>query len=143
MTGFNHTLAGTAIAMAIKEPLLIAPLALVSHFVMDSLPHFGRHPKLVPYNRAFKIYLIIEAILCVIALAFAISLLPSAWFALAVGAAFATLPDFMWTLRGRAPDWMNPFFAFHTKIQWGERPYGWIFELVGTALLVSVLVTLS
>ena len=143
MTGFNHTLAGTAIAMAVKEPLLIAPLALLSHFVMDSLPHFGRHPKVTPYNNGFKIYLMVEAVLCVAALVFAISLEPQSWFILGLGAAFATLPDFSWPFQSRAPAWTKPFYDFHTNIQWGERPYGWIFELIGTILLVWTLVSLA
>ncbi|MBC7746749.1 hypothetical protein H7Y40_02075 [Pedobacter sp.] len=143
MTGFNHTLAGTVIALAIQQPLLIAPLAFASHFVMDSLPHFGRYPGLIPYNALFKRYLIGEAILCTAMLSFAISLSPSSWFILALGAAFATLPDFLWTLRNKAPQWTQWFFKFHTVIQWGERPYGWIYELIFTAFLISSLIRLA
>lgn len=35
-----HSLAGAAIAKKIKKPYFSWPLALVSHFVLDSLPHW-------------------------------------------------------------------------------------------------------
>src|SRR5688572_12550977 len=41
MTTSNHILAGTLIALTIKEPLLALPLAFASHFVLDALPHYG------------------------------------------------------------------------------------------------------
>ncbi len=35
-----HTLVGLAIAKQIPNPFLSAPLALLSHFVLDSIPHW-------------------------------------------------------------------------------------------------------
>lgn len=143
MTGFNHTLTGTIIALSIKEPLLIAPMAFLSHFILDSLPHFGNHPKLVPYNSIFKIYLTIEAVLCVAVLSTAIILSPENWFILIWGAAWATLPDFTWLLIKEAPRSVSWFFDFHNKIQWAERSYGWIFELVYLLFFGWILVLIT
>src|SRR5580704_14447947 len=52
MTTANHILVGSTIAVAIKQPLLALPLAFVSHFVLDSLPHFGYAR--AGYGTAFK-----------------------------------------------------------------------------------------
>lgn len=143
MTGFNHTLAGTVIALTIREPLLIAPIAFLSHFAMDALPHFGRHPKLVPYNTYFKKYLIGEAFLSVSFLALAIILSPEDRLILSWGAAWATLPDFIWLLENKSPKWLKWFFIFHKHIQWGEHVKGWIYELIALITLTSLLFLLT
>src|SRR5690348_3620935 len=55
MTGYNHAMTGVAIALAVRQPLLAAPLAFASHFLLDITPHFGGTPiyeyghKLFPY----------------------------------------------------------------------------------------------
>jgi hypothetical protein len=43
MTATNHMLAGAVVAVGLQHPLLIAPIAVLSHFVLDGLPHFGVH----------------------------------------------------------------------------------------------------
>ncbi len=40
MTGVNHMLVGGVIGATVASPLAL-PLAFVSHFVLDSLPHYG------------------------------------------------------------------------------------------------------
>ena len=143
MTGFNHTLAGTIVALSVQQPLLIIPLAFASHFVMDALPHFGNHPKLIPYNNTFKRYLVGEALACIAVLLFAIILVPEHWFILALGAAFATLPDFLWLLKDRKLPGYEWFFRFHKNIQWAEVPYGWIYEAGYFSLGILLLVGLA
>ena len=143
MTGLNHTLVGSAIALALKNPLLIVPAALLSHFICDAVPHFGDHPKLVPYNPAFQKYLKVEAVLCVAAVLFVVLLSPENWFILGLGIAFATLPDFLWPFIGKLPAWTEPFYRFHTNIQWGERSYGWIYELVYATLFIWLIIILA
>src|SRR5690242_2115662 len=41
MTATNHALSGAVIALAVKNPVLAIPLAFVSHFVLDLLPHYN------------------------------------------------------------------------------------------------------
>ena len=41
MTTTAHALTGAAIAVVIKKPKLAIPLAFLSHFACDALPHFG------------------------------------------------------------------------------------------------------
>jgi hypothetical protein len=40
MTGFNHGMTGAVIALAVKRPELAVPLAFLSHFAQDAIPHF-------------------------------------------------------------------------------------------------------
>lgn len=143
MTGFNHTLAGATIALIVHEPILVAPLAFLSHFLLDMMPHFGRHPKFTPYSEAFKKYLLLDAMLCVVVLGFAISLAPELWLVIAWGAAWATLPDFLWFIRPYTNKKLEWFYTFHERIQWGERPYGWIYELLYTAVGIALLLRID
>ncbi len=41
MTGTNHFLVGAGIGLTFSQPVAAIPLAFVSHFVLDALPHFG------------------------------------------------------------------------------------------------------
>jgi len=141
MTGFNHTLAGCIIAVITPAPL-VPFVAFASHFLLDATPHFGRNPQYKPYTKKFKRLLVVDAFACTASLLLAIYLFPDKWFILGVGALFSTLPDFMWLLRGRV-DWLRPFFRFAGWVQWGERPYGWIFELLYCGAFVLILLALA
>lgn len=141
MTGFNHTLTGAIVAVVVPAPLV--PLAaFVSHFICDAFPHFGNHPTITPHSRNLKNLIIADGMLCVIALLFAIWLFPDKWFVIGLGAFFACLPDFMWIFKRQlhTPQW---FLRFSSWIQWGERPWGWILELLYAAIFVSLLILLS
>lgn len=141
MTGFNHTLAGALAAVIVPAP--IAPIvALVSHFIFDAFPHFGRHPKLYPYTKGFKWLLVGDAALCIAALALALLLFPDRWLMILICTFVSTLPDFLWPLDGKVK-WMQPFFKFASDIQWGERPWGWILELIYGAIFTTWLILLS
>lgn len=141
MTGFNHTLAGCIIAVIVPAPL--APfVAFASHFVLDATPHFGRSHRFVPYNKDFIRFLVVDGLLCVAALVFSISRFPHLWWLMIICAAAATLPDFMWLLKHRVK-WLNGFFRFAHWIQWGERPWAWIFDLAYGMIFVTILLKLS
>src|SRR3989344_5118400 len=53
MTVANHAAMGAVIALSIKEPVLVLPLAIISHYVLDALPHFG-YPGGGGFGEAFK-----------------------------------------------------------------------------------------
>lgn len=142
MTGFNHTLAGALAAVLL--PAALAPVvALASHFALDSLPHFGRDPRIVPYNKAFVGMLIVDAVFCFATLGLSVFLFPSLWWLIIICTAAATLPDFLWGIKRWAPAWLTPQYVFHQRIQWGERPYGWIFEVTFFVIALSCLVYLA
>lgn len=142
MLGFNHVLAGSIVAVIVPAPF-VPIVALVSHFLLDTFPHFGNSTTIYPYTRRFKILLIADAILCFAGLAFAIYLFPHLAGIIAIGAFFGALPDFLWLWRDKGPKWFQKFLAFANWIQWGERPYGWIFDAFYALLLAIVLFLLS
>ncbi len=127
----NHAATAFVIALTVKEPVLVVPLSFASHFALDALPHFGRHPKVKAFNDNFKKVLIIDSALATfLAIVVALTWPDDIWL-LAAASIAATLPDMLWLAEPRlkeTPGWKQ-FFAFHHKIQWGERPYGMVFEV--------------
>lgn len=137
MTGCNHTLAGSIIAVIAPAPL-VPVVALASHFLLDAMPHFGRDPRITPFNRPFRTLLLIDALLCVSVLIGAWWLFPDKWLIITIGVGMACLPDFLWLLDGRI-GWLAPFFRFAARIQWGERPWGWWLEIGYGIVMLTVL----
>lgn len=50
MLSTPHLLVGAAIVKVVPNPVLGLPLALISHFVLDSIPHWDGSPK-APYSK--------------------------------------------------------------------------------------------
>ena len=142
MLAFNHTLAGSIIAV-VTPPPLVPFIALGSHFILDMTPHSGDSERRYPYTRLFIVQLIIDGMLCVAALTLAIWLFPDRWFIVGVGAFFGVLPDFLWPLWHHGPKWLDKFLDWAEWIQWGERPYGWIFDAFYGLIFVFSLFILS
>jgi hypothetical protein len=141
MLAFNHILAGSIVAVVVPAPL-VPVVAFVSHFLLDMTPHaFGEEP---PYSRFLKIQIAVDAVISVIAIVFLLWLFPpSQWFIVGVGAFFGLLPDFLWLLWRRGPKWLDKFLDFAHWIQWGERPYGWIFDAFYGFIMVAALFALT
>lgn len=141
MIGFNHTMAGVIIAVTVP-PIYVPIVALLSHFVMDALPHFGESETFKPYTKAFKILLFFDALLCFLVLGFGLWLFPTLWPIIILGTFFATAPDFMWLLDNKVR-WLRKYFVFAKKIQWAESPDGWTYEHIYFALMFVALVLLT
>ncbi len=64
MTATAHALAGAVIATKISNPFIGLPLAFLSHFILDTIPHwdFGTN-----WQRKSKLRLVSESVLDVIA----------------------------------------------------------------------------
>lgn len=142
MLGFNHTLAGSIIAIITPAPLVPA-VALASHFITDMLPHFGNSDTVKPYTKPFKALLVADAVLCIAGVSLAIVLFPHLWFIIGVGAFFGILPDFLWPLMNHGPKWLDRFLEWANWIQWGERPYGWLFDAFYGLMMGLTLVLLA
>lgn len=143
MIATNHALTGAAIGLAVHQPLLAVPLALLSHFVLDGLPHFASK-RMQPGSKAFLYYLAADAGACAaIVLCLAI-LQPHYWLLAAVCAFVATSPDFMWINQflaasaGKKPKkitWLP--MKIHSSVQWYQKEPGLFVELGwGVAMLV-------
>lgn len=138
MTGFNHTITGALAAAVLPVPM--APFAsFFSHFALDALPHFGRSQPFGIGGRYFWLHMTVDATASLAALGFALYLFPGSW-PIILGSVFASvLPDIPWALRSYAPSWMDRYYVFHKNIQWGERPYGWVFEVAYLMIIATVL----
>lgn len=141
MLAFNHLLAGAAIGVIVPAPF-VAPVAFVAHFVMDLFPHaYGEEP---PFSRMLKIQIAADAVISVLVIPFVFFLFPDKWLIVSVGMFFCLLPDFFWLFwRRGGPKWFQSFLDWAHWIQWGERPYGWIFDAVYGLLLAVTLYLLS
>lgn len=138
MIGFNHALAGTVIAATVS-PAYVPFIALVSHFLMDALPHFGKSEVFKPYAKPFKVLLMFDAILCFSILGAAWWLFPEKWAVMTIGIFFATLPDFLWLIEGKL-SWLSPYFTFAKRIQNRESPEGWTYEVLFLCMIVLAIV---
>jgi hypothetical protein len=154
MTATNHMLAGAVVATAIQQPLIVFPVVIASHFLLDMLPHFGVRED-IPSERnkhpLFRYVLLIDLFLTVGLLLLLPSILRGtvSWWVLALGMFLAWAPDLMWVREffqnAKAQEdrqrtgWM---VDFHQKIQWFEKPLGLITEVIffgGMAVLLGVL----
>ena len=145
MNSLNHVATGAVLALAIDKPLIVLPLALVSHFVLDVIPHFGYAGE-EGYAEAFRHKLsYVSLLIDIVGIVILITLLGSGnWFAIIAGIV-ALSPDIMWLYRyflfkrrGKSPP--NWWIArFHLRIQWCEREWGLLIEIVySIAILLSV-----
>ncbi|MGZ6005800.1 MAG: hypothetical protein ACXWLH_06720 [Candidatus Saccharimonadales bacterium] len=142
MTATNHALTGTAIGLILGQPILAIPLALLSHYICDMIPHFGTpNPDRDLKTKAFRNYLIIEAFICfLIVLGLAI-FQPAHWQLAAICAFVAASPDLISAPRYlsliKNTNWKpNLYTKFAHDIQWFEKPIGAVVEI---AWLISVI----
>jgi hypothetical protein len=139
MTGFNHVLTGSAIALIVRDPLLAAPLALVSHFILDAIPHFD-HPHYQYGSKYFAGIMVADGVISIGSVVLIMLAVPSLAWVIALCAFVAILPDFFWLyyyLNGR-PQWW--FFKFHSRIQWYERTPGLFVEASYLLFITTVIV---
>ena len=141
MTAINHGLTGVAIGTIVQSPWAL-PLALLSHFLLDAIPHFG----LAKRNTIFLIYLFFDA-LATATLLFWVILTTSQPLLLASCLILATSPDLVWAykwfkeVKHNQPfsSGSGPITRFHTKIQWFEKPVGIIVEVFWAAAMLLII----
>ena len=147
MVATNHALTGAIIGLSIGHPVAL-PLAFMSHFVLDAIPHYGEHPDHIQ-SRRFVVQLIIDASLCGVLVLFLAASSPAHWLLAVVCAFLAASPDFMWipkflrARRGQPEKGSDSLIIrFHTRIQWFQRPAGAAVEAVWLAVSLTVLANL-
>lgn len=140
MTATNHVLTGAVIGAAIQQPVLALPLAFVSHFACDALPHFGNDKELPFKSWRYALYLAADCGLAATILLLLLLLQPQNWLLIIACGVFAASPDLMWlpgyirSLHGQAhlPAKMGPIMRFHSVIQWSQTMPGAIVEVIWT-----------
>jgi len=134
MTATNHVLTGALIAAIVRNPVIALPAALLSHFVLDALPHFGMTSHT---TKKFIKVLIVDIVLASSFLFYLILHRPDLWQLLVVCSILAASPDLMWFPRfvqelktGKTSHMpFDPITRFHRDIQWFQRPIGLIVEM--------------
>jgi hypothetical protein len=133
MTATNHAITAANLALITKQ-WWVLPIALVSHFALDMLPHYGE-PTLEARGTRFKTVLAVDIVMLML-LTWLVTMTAGQYLWLVLASMFvAMLPDSVWIYRywrehkeGELP-MKNPITYFHAKIQWGERYWGWIIEI--------------
>jgi hypothetical protein len=144
MTGMNHALTGGLLAKYLPAPIAL-PLALASHFILDSLPHYGIPHKQRDKSWFWRIFFTCDFI---ITLSFAILQIKWHHYIIFLGGFLGMAPDLIWVgqvtkdrsfkLRTNT----NRYTRWHAKIQRYERPWGiWIEIPVALVLFYFVFLT--
>lgn len=97
MRAINHALTGAIIGLTIAEPLVALPVALMSHFVLDAIPHYGESnpdTNAVLRSKSFKDALYVDAALCFVLVLVIVVARPLNWILAGVCAFIAAAPDF-------------------------------------------------
>jgi hypothetical protein len=141
MTGFNHGMTGAVIALTIKQPALAVPLAFISHFVCDAIPHFGFQLKDV-LSRKFNLFHIGDFLLALILMiVFGLLFRRQIWLIWACMVAAAS-PDIAWWLNRRSvkswPASLDRFSKWHFGISRHVRHL--YFDAVWFALMWLVII---
>jgi hypothetical protein len=129
MTGINHIVTGGIIGALVPQPLVAIPLAFLSHFILDMLPHWGDHPDdhLKNTPSVYRL-IVVDTILSVLFLALLLILQPVNWPVIFASGFVAWTPDLVWVpnyvrvRRGLKQRSYNSLMRFHKYIQWAEKP---------------------
>jgi hypothetical protein len=147
MTGLNHAATGALVAAAIDKPILALPAALLSHFVVDAIPHWNY--QLSGGVRDRQKVMIIDLVLSLALLvALATTVQATPW-VIIVGGLLAILPDTMWlryfltgrpAITGSPKRFINKLRRFHMWIQWSETPRaGLIVEAIWFPIMIYLI----
>lgn len=145
VTATNHVLAGALLGSVLPLPVAL-PVAFMSHFVMDKIPHFGTEESQRNHSTFYKSVVFADIAIAITLALVAIHL--HKWVMLAAGFA-AYSPDstlvFYYLTHGHDFNIQprNGFMKFHLAMQY-ERPWGIIPEAaVALALLPFVIIQFS
>lgn len=142
MTGFSHTTTGIAIALAVHNPALALPLAFVSHFVLDAIPHYG-DDLLDGSDKFFQRFIVADAIAGFGIAILMMYLVPEHYMLIALCGVMATAPDLMWLpnhirqIKKQPSKPHNILMRWHHDIQF-EHP---VWGIAGEVLWVSIMLT--
>ena len=147
MTTTNHAITGAFIATLIKQPLLALPLAFLSHFVCDALPHFD-----VGFTfgkKSMYIYLAGDGFFAILAATFLLWQGVENPVLLALCGFAAMSPDLVWLYYGIKNGTHDnkashgAITRFHSKIQWSATRLGLIPEVIWASLLLGAILKLQ
>ena len=146
MTMTNHFLVGAVIALTVEQPVVAVPLAFLSHFILDSLPHYGEGKNGIEYrpSRASLTMYVIDILAWS---ALMVYLLVNGQFYAMVLGLVAFSPDVVWIYRAVKKYFTgiskprNALSRFHESMQ-REYLWGWFPEII-LAVVLIILITSS
>jgi putative flippase GtrA len=136
LTAINHALTGALIGFSVSNTLLAIVLAFVSHFILDSIPHFGKQDGGDKWlkSKTFKSMLIVDTGLCFLLVVLISANHPLNYILAVVCAFVAASPDLFSINRFYSvinnKKWKpNLYTKFAGGIQWFEKPIGAAVEI--------------
>jgi hypothetical protein len=151
MTGINHVVTGAVIAGVVQQPALALPLAFASHFMLDSMPHFGFQnwdKARLKQKRLINGVITVDVVLIILIIILFISQGAPTLFYIAGFVAFS--PDLAWVhqfivnrqLETSENKPHGGFNEFHERIQSRERPSGIYIEVAYLFMISVILINL-
>jgi hypothetical protein len=148
MTGLNHGITGAVIALIVKQPALAIPLAFLSHFLTDMIPHFGLDEKEI-FGKRFNTVLIADFLFAVSLMVVLAILFPSQMLLIWACMVAAASPDLMWAYHRLYVERINKqkprlgaIAKMHHKIQWSQTLPGAYVEALWFLLIGSYILLL-
>lgn len=137
MRAINHAMTGALIGLTITNPVVALPLAVASHFVLDSIPHYADDEQVPINSKIFAIELVVDALLCGLLVLALMLRTPDSWLVPSLTALAAASPDFMSIARyvrgvrhgDTSKGSKYAIRRFHTRIQ-NESPKAWPVEVI-------------
>lgn len=122
-----HAVTGATIAVLVPHPFLALPLAVASHFVLDSMPHWQEI--VYPYDVTWKTWLRIpiDIVVAVTLVTLIIQTHPGQAPLIVLSTLAAIAPDadtllIIWK-KPHKIRWLKKFFDWHNKIQWETKSF--------------------
>lgn len=133
MTAPNHALTGALIGLSISNPAVAMPLAFLSHFACDAIPHYDLAEqdasKRIRSKKFMQEFLVGGAAACLLLVLTLAAFRPHHWLQAAICAFLAASSDLFWIPRfmhvrrtGQDSPPTNLFLRFHAWIQWRTGP---------------------
>jgi hypothetical protein len=152
MTATNHAITGAVMAVIVKQPWLAIPLAFLSHFAMDTIPHFGIATKDVfarNKNRTFLKILISDCFAAAILLIIVPWLLHDnyQWWAIFLCMFACMSPDLVWGIhfyqevKNKIELSKGWFSNFHKWVQWSETQKGAYVESIWFLAMILIVIS--
>lgn len=150
MTAPNHALTGAVIGLTITSPWLAVPMAFLSHFVLDAIPHYdvpgGSNAERIGSRQMFYIQIVGGALLCFFIVLGLFLASPESWVLAAFCAFIATSPDLLsfprfLSVKKNGVDPLQKwwFWRVHHNIQWKVGKRLWVVEAVWAGVMLLLL----
>jgi hypothetical protein len=133
VTFTNHVLTGSAMGIYLPLPVLL-PAGMVSHFILDALPHWDMNWP------SFNKVLVADIIIGILAFLILFAYLPDFRLPMTVGAFLCSAPDLQQIpkMYGKRP-WFYPLYRFHHWIQWSQTRPGFAYEFIWAVMMGAMI----